>query len=105
MVRHTTYPPPSFQPQIAIPPPNTTATQTPSASTTTKVDGQDLISRYNLSSKLASENEPETSTIASSTSSWSQNKDERQRLLQKRRDEMILAARRKMMQKNQDSPQ
>lgn len=98
-------PPPSFQPQIAIPPPNTTATQTPSASTTTKVDGQDLISRYNLSSKLASENEPETSTIASSTSSWSQNKDERQRLLQKRRDEMILAARRKMMQKNQDSPQ
>ncbi|KAJ5243191.1 uncharacterized protein N7469_001518 [Penicillium citrinum] len=75
------------------------------SSTTTKVDGQDLISRYNLSSKLASENEPETSTIASSTSSWSQNKDERQRLLQKRRDEMILAARRKMMQKNQDSPQ
>lgn len=95
-------PPPSFQPQIAIPSTNTTTTQaTPAAAT--KVDGQDLISRYNLGSKIAGEHNAESSTTAS-PSSWSQNKDERQRLLQKRRDEMILAARRKMMQKNQANP-
>ncbi|KAJ5408143.1 hypothetical protein N7509_002026 [Penicillium cosmopolitanum] len=96
-------PPPSFQPQVAIPSTNATVPQATSTATT-KADGQDLISRYNLSSKIVSEKDAETST-ASSASSWSQNKDERQRLLQKRRDEMILAARRKMMQKNQDNPQ
>ncbi|CAI7676879.1 unnamed protein product [Penicillium pancosmium] len=96
-------PPPSFQPQVAIPSTNATVPQATSTAPT-KVDGQDLISRYNLSEKIVSEKDAETST-ASSASSWSQNKDERQRLLQKRRDEMILAARRKMMQKNQDNPQ
>ncbi|KAJ5739573.1 hypothetical protein N7533_012357 [Penicillium manginii] len=51
-------PPPSFQPQIAVPSTNAAAPQVPSTATT-KADGQDLISRYNLSSKIASEKEEE----------------------------------------------
>ncbi|CDM31720.1 hypothetical protein DTO013E5_2018 [Penicillium roqueforti] len=91
-------PPPSFQPPVAIPPTNIPLAQT--ATPVQKADAQDLISRYNLSAKAespATESEPEKP----SKSSWSQNKEERQRILQKRRDDMILAARRKMMQKSQ----
>ncbi|KAJ5800770.1 uncharacterized protein N7518_002838 [Penicillium psychrosexuale] len=91
-------PPPSFQPPVAIPPTNIPMAQT--ATPVQKADAQDLISRYNLSAKVESpaiESEPEKP----SKSSWSQNKEERQRILQKRRDDMILAARRKMMQKSQ----
>lgn len=69
----------------------------------------DLITRYNLAAKLADEAsrregsegaEPEgPSDIGGSqkkSQAWSANKAERQALLQKRREEMILAARRKM---------
>ncbi|KAJ5372807.1 Ubiquitin system component Cue [Penicillium concentricum] len=97
-------PPPSFQPQVPIPSTNIPPAQTATAVSTLKVDAQNLISRYNLDEKAASppvESQPETL----SKSSWSQNKEERQRILQKRRDDMILAARRKMMQKNQGDVQ
>ncbi|CAG7968206.1 unnamed protein product [Penicillium olsonii] len=97
-------PPPSFQPQVPIAPTTIPVAQTASAASVSKADGQDLISRYNLSAKASSpstEDEPETP----SKTAWSQNKDERQRLLQKRRDDMILAARRKMMQKDQGNTQ
>lgn len=80
-----------------MPSTNTPTTRVASTSRS-KPDGQDLISRYNLSDKIACDNADST-TASASKSSWSQNKDERQRLLQKRRDEMILAARRKMMEK------
>lgn len=67
----------------------------------------DLITRYNLKSKLAEESSraelsqslEEEMTPAGKQKpgqAWSSNKAERQALLQKRRDEMILAARRKM---------
>ncbi|KKK26453.1 hypothetical protein P175DRAFT_0502908 [Aspergillus ochraceoroseus IBT 24754] len=97
-------PPPSFQPLIATPPTGVPAQPTP----TSKSDGQDLISRYNLRTKIAEDGGEETPAeqpARSATSGWSQNKEERQRLLQKRRDEMILAARRKMMQKDRESTQ
>ncbi|KAJ5320028.1 hypothetical protein PENANT_c025G11722 [Penicillium antarcticum] len=97
-------PPPSFQPQVAIPSATIPAAQTASAAAP-KADGQDLISRYNLSAKAASTAEPEPQLATPSKSAWSQNKEERQRLLQKRRDDMILAARRKMMQKKEGSAQ
>ncbi|KAB8073809.1 hypothetical protein BDV29DRAFT_174787 [Aspergillus leporis] len=90
-------PPPSFQPQAAIPQASTPATQNATTSAASKSDGQDLISRYNLGAKVASENAQ--ATQLSAQSGWSQNKDERQRLLQKRRDDMILAARKRMEQK------
>ncbi|RJE21059.1 AMFR protein [Aspergillus sclerotialis] len=100
-------PPPSFQPQIAIPSTGIPAPQPVSTGVSSKADGKDLISRYNLSSRVASEDSAESesapSPSPSTSSTWSQNKDERQRLLQKRRDDMILAARRKMMQKDRDA--
>lgn len=72
---------------------------------------QDLITRYGLSSKVAAA----AATAADSTGTdlsagsaekqkvkggWSQNKGERQALLKKRREDMILEARRKMEEKD-----
>ncbi|PYH87729.1 AMFR protein [Aspergillus ellipticus CBS 707.79] len=95
-------PPPSFQPQIAIP---ATAPVQSTRAPATKVDGQDLISRYNLRSQVDADADasPEPAQSPTPPTGWSQSKEERQRLLQKRRDEMILAARRKMMQKEQQA--
>ena len=66
----------------------------------------DLITRYNLKAKIAEEatkGEGSESTEEGVTpakqkqgQAWSTNKAERQALLQRRREEMILAARRKM---------
>ncbi|OOQ85953.1 protein AMFR [Penicillium brasilianum] len=98
-------PPPSFQPQIAIPSANAQSTQATRTASASKGVAQDLISRYNLSGKIAADSSAESIPAPVSASAWSQNKEERQRLLQKRRDEMILAARRKMMQKDQGNTQ
>ncbi|KLJ13883.1 protein neuralized [Blastomyces silverae] len=102
-------PPPSFQPPL--PAPSAPATQANSTSrSTSKQQAQDLISRYNLSDRVKSES-PQTVTSTSSgtiihqESAWSQNRTERQRLLQKRRDEMILAARRRLMEKDKVTDQ
>lgn len=53
-----------------------------------------MITRYNLKDKVnaAPVEEPEKT----GKKAWSSNRDERQSLLQKRRDQMILEARRKM---------
>ncbi|KAL2012612.1 hypothetical protein VTN00DRAFT_137 [Thermoascus crustaceus] len=94
-------PPPSFQPQI--PPPATNITAQPSAPRASpKPQAQDLISRYNLGSRIAEEDGTE-SREPSTESAWSQSRSERQRLLQKRRDDMILAARRKLQQKDREA--
>lgn len=53
----------------------------------------DLITRYNLQNKVGKE---EGDDIKSGKKGWSSNRDERQTALQRRRDEMILAARKKM---------
>lgn len=64
----------------------------------------DLITRYNLKNKLdtpASESEGTSSGTevggkGANGKGWSTNREERQSLLQKRRDQMIIEARRKM---------
>lgn len=62
----------------------------------------DLITRYNLKDKIdapstaGGESSAETTGGKGSGKGWSSNRDERQSLLQKRRDQMILEARRKM---------
>lgn len=67
----------------------------------------DLITRYNLQAKIAeaanqaaasqsSVPEPTEGEKQKQGQAWSQNKGERQALLQRRREEMILAARKKM---------
>ncbi len=64
----------------------------------------DLITRYNLQSKVAAGEQQGKSDddadsqdgSGSKAKGWSASKDERQSLLQRRRDQMILEARRKM---------
>ncbi|KAL2169264.1 hypothetical protein VTG60DRAFT_6267 [Thermothelomyces hinnuleus] len=91
-------PPITFQPP---PPPgggnagaNVTTPQSKPA--TPSPSHPDLITRYNLKDKLnAPLDEPEGSGKTSGKG-WSTNREERQSLLQRRRDQMILEARRKM---------
>ncbi|KAF2429845.1 hypothetical protein EJ08DRAFT_551614, partial [Tothia fuscella] len=92
-------PPASFQPAMPATPSATRASGSRPKST-----HPDLITRYNLSSRLgqtsdipsSTEQAPESESGKKQKQAWSANKNERQALLQKRREEMILAARRKM---------
>jgi coupling of ubiquitin conjugation to ER degradation protein 1 len=63
--------------------------------------GPDLIQRYKLDSKAETLQAEETSTEPTKIA-WTSNKTDRQTLLQKRREEMILAARRKMLESSKD---
>jgi len=94
-------PPQSFQPPLPTPP----SSSIPSTSTPTRPTPKspDLITRYNLKSKLVDDADSEQAAVTITPEeekkqgqAWSQNKGERQALLQRRREEMILAARRKM---------
>ncbi|TVY29508.1 Coupling of ubiquitin conjugation to ER degradation protein [Lachnellula hyalina] len=96
-------PPQSFQPPLPSTTSSTTSTTTPKPARPLQPD---LITRYNLGSKInnppittdeeEAEREKEEKKPQVQNSSWSANKGERQALLQRRREEMILAARRKM---------
>ncbi|KAF2805626.1 uncharacterized protein BDZ99DRAFT_373125, partial [Mytilinidion resinicola] len=88
-------PPQSFQPP-------TLRTSNPISRATaplSKPAHPDLITRYNLSSKISAE--PSSSIPESNVpkKAWSADKNERQQMLQRRRDDMILAARRKLEEK------
>lgn len=92
-------PPITFQP----PPPSRANTpvgsgsQGPQAKQAEKPAQPDLITRYRLQDRLEETNPVEaTEGGKAAGKGWSSNRDERQALLQRRRDEMILAARRKM---------
>ena len=93
-------PPITFQP----PPPPEASGGAASASSTgatqakqpEKPSQPDLITRYNLKDKLDSTSPSTAEGSSDKQKGWSTNKEERQSLLQRRRDEMILAARRKM---------
>ncbi|KAI1210855.1 uncharacterized protein F4807DRAFT_459082 [Annulohypoxylon truncatum] len=87
-------PPVTFQP----PPPPVSPTPSSTAQTQTfkappKPAEPDLITRYRLQDKVTANGEAESVT---KSKPWSSNRDERQASLQRRRDEMILAARKKM---------
>ncbi|KAI1165091.1 hypothetical protein F5B18DRAFT_612680 [Nemania serpens] len=101
----TETPPVTFQP----PPPPASANPS-SASRTAKTPSRpaepDLITRYKLQDRLSNDDGGSTSTglatgsepaaSGTKTKAWSSNREERQKAFQRRRDEMILAARRKM---------
>jgi coupling of ubiquitin conjugation to ER degradation protein 1 len=104
LTRTSTQPPQSFQPPLPVASSSNSAF-TASISSQQKPLQPDLITRYNLKSKLAEDGASESSASeagdvpssgARKGQAWSSNKVERQALLQRRRDEMILAARRKM---------
>ncbi|OHE90723.1 CUE domain-containing protein [Colletotrichum orchidophilum] len=93
-------PPITFQPP---PPPganNAAASSSTPAKAPAKPTQPDLITRYKLQDKISAQQRQAEADAATekekSAKGWSSNRDERQSLLQKRRDEMILAARRKM---------
>ncbi|KAI1650778.1 uncharacterized protein F4817DRAFT_241789 [Daldinia loculata] len=86
-------PPITFQPSPPPTSPNPSATQTQPFKAPPKPAEPDLITRYKLQDKVSTGSEPESST---KPKAWSSNRNERQASLQRRRDEMILAARRKM---------
>ncbi|TGJ82988.1 hypothetical protein E0Z10_g5772 [Xylaria hypoxylon] len=95
-------PPVTFQP---LPPPTSTTPSSTSqpAKTPLRPAEPDLITRYKLQGKLdkssggsTSDAGSEPTAPGSKTKAWSSNREERQVSLQRRRDEMILAARRKM---------
>ncbi|KAJ9613735.1 uncharacterized protein PV06_01135 [Exophiala oligosperma] len=93
--------PPSFQPPISFtnPPANTT-----NSSTTPPLKSlpPDLITRYNLQAKVnAKGKEKEEDSPAPG---WASSKEARQKMLQRRRDEMILEARRKLQERDQGTP-
>ncbi|KAF5229367.1 hypothetical protein FANTH_14230 [Fusarium anthophilum] len=86
-------PPVTFQPP---PPPGQSAPSSSAATASRQPDKPaqpDLITRYNLKNKLDTASQEEQDAKGKG---WSSNRDERQASLQRRRDEMILAARRKM---------
>ncbi|KAI1300883.1 hypothetical protein F5Y03DRAFT_408082 [Xylaria venustula] len=92
-------PPVTFQP----PPPPASAQSSASqpAKAPVRPAEPDLITRYKLHDKLDKSSSGSSETAGSETSgnktkAWSSNREERQSALQRRRDEMILAARRKM---------
>lgn len=96
-------PPPSFQP--VQPPPSSTPTRP--APPPPKSSHPDLITRYNLASRISAASQPEGAAPEEEEASkpqvtWSQSKAERQALLQKRREDMVLAARRKMEQRERE---
>ncbi|KAI9774686.1 MAG: hypothetical protein M1840_002935 [Geoglossum simile] len=104
-------PPISFQPPITSGNANIQPSSSTSASTTstasTRSSLPDLITRYNLSSKIYATTQEDKNNYnrsknqtASGKQAWSQNKAERAQLLQQRREEMILVARRKMEEKD-----
>ena len=97
-------PPPSFQP--ALPAPATPSTAGTNAGQS-KSEHIDLITRYNLAGKVGSPpSKPEESIGGSGPLQgqkvWSNNKDERQALFQRRREEMVLNARRKLEEKESE---
>ena len=85
-------PPPSFQPQL---PP--TATTAPNPSSADKEKPMDLITRYDLSARVGgAENggQEEDANQSQNQGIWAETRSQRQELLRRRREEMVLAARR-----------
>jgi len=97
-------PPPSFQPVLPqTSTPASGAARTNVATQTTVPTHRDLITRYKLQDKISGASASDVQAGANEPQkrpAWSQNKAERQQLLQKRREDMILAARRKMEEKD-----
>ncbi|KAL8967298.1 MAG: hypothetical protein Q9197_005506 [Variospora fuerteventurae] len=92
-------PPPSFQP--IQPPASSSPSTSPAAQPRYKSSHPDLITRYNLKSKVSQPDRThQVEAEQPKTPAWSQNKAERQALLQKRKEDMVLAARRKLEERS-----
>jgi coupling of ubiquitin conjugation to ER degradation protein 1 len=70
------------------------------ASVVPKAAEPDLITRYNLQSRISIKGKEKEEELPAT--GWAASKEARQQMLQRRRDEMILAARRRMQEKVQE---
>lgn len=87
--------PPSFQPAITF---ATASTSSGASNSAPKKQEVDLITRYNLQSKISDKGKEKEEPAP--VPGWQSDKSERAKMLQRRREEMILAARKKMMEKD-----
>ena len=95
-------PPPSFQPTLPTPPAAADSSTTSGAAR--KVAGQpDLITRYGLQSKVGGKGKEPVPSEEQKRGGWSSDKNARADALKRRREDMILAARRKMEEKERQA--
>jgi len=94
--------PPSFQPPVSFMTapisPTRTTTAAAAAANLAKSLPPDLITRYNLQTKVNSKGKEREEEAP--PPGWVGSKDARQKMLQRRRDDMILAARRRLQEKD-----
>lgn len=89
-------PPPSYQPPLPAQPTEQRSSVAPSAAA-----GQpDLITRYGLQSRISDKGKEPVRSEEQKRSAWTSDKAARAEGLKKRREDMILEARRKMMEKD-----
>lgn len=94
-------PPPSFRPNIpAAPATAQPATAASSGVKTSNGAHQDLIQRYGLQSRVDGKGKEPVASEEQTKGGWSSDKKARAEALKRRREEMILAARRKMEAKD-----
>lgn len=96
-------PPPSFQPNL--PPPagaNNNASGSSRREGTKTGQNQDLITRYGLESRVHSKGKEPEPSEEMKRSAWSSDKTSRAEGFKRRREEMVLAARRKMLEREQE---
>ncbi|KAK3702271.1 hypothetical protein LTR37_014982 [Vermiconidia calcicola] len=89
-------PPPSFQPPNLQPAPQSAQGGSSSGERKPHPSQPDLITRYNLQSRISGKGKEAVPSEEQRRSAWSSDKVARAEGLKRRREEMILAARRKM---------
>jgi len=96
-------PPPSYRPVLPSPAPAPTGTAGTARGSRSAAAQPDLITRYNLQSRVSGKGKEAVASAEEEQKrqAWSGDKAARAEGLRKRREEMVLAARRKMMEKEQ----
>ena len=89
-------PPPSFQPNLPAPATGTPAARSSGADKKATSGQPDLITKYNLQTRVGGKGKEPVPSEEQQRNAWSADKAARAEGLKRRREEMILAARRKM---------
>ena len=93
-------PPPSFRPDLPAP---ATAAHGGSGQKKTTLGQPDLITRYNLQARISGKGKEREPSEEQKRNTWSSDKAARAEGLKRRREEMVLAARRKMEAKETEA--
>ena len=96
-------PPPSFQPNFPPPPGASQGAQGAGGQSKSAPSQPDLITRYGLQSRISSKGKEPVPSEEQKRNAWSSDKAVRADALKRRREEMVLAARRKMEAKDADA--